>query len=457
MNRFSILTTLLLSTSAVTAVFAQSKVLPKWTTTNPISTATLSKAVSTGTTLEEARHNAVNILVSQRANHKYEAGSYQYQLIERGLSPIEQHTSIVRAAEQSSFFRTVKTHVGDESCYILCEVSNQEYQAFSDSLYHATIAEAASLMSQAQKHKEEGNLFAATTSYCNAIQGLVPMLHRQLIYEEYDLLELLHEGYLHSLDSIYWTFDRTSCPMVPGEDIPIEIFATATYRNIPVIGLPVSFMLSDRGKTNASQSTDANGKAKVHVTQAPGQQHAELSVQMNTQKLLELPKHIFSGELPLRLMDQLNKASLSLKAFDPTPFYSMKLDREDQLSVGDTLTSIMTRNGFKPVADSKSSDINVKLDCTIAPDGTPTEGKYPMQYYTCKMGVTITDSRTNAVLASEDYTGMRMFVPQNSDMEQLRARALSEMLKRIKHNLESRIREMNYDKRKTIYNLAKVI
>ena len=45
--------------------FGQTKPLPKWATTNPISTATVKKAVASGATLDEARHNAVNILVSQ--------------------------------------------------------------------------------------------------------------------------------------------------------------------------------------------------------------------------------------------------------------------------------------------------------------------------------------------------------------------------------------------------------
>ena len=433
--------------------FGQTKPLPKWATTNPISTATIKRAVASGNTLEEARHNAVNILVSQKANNQYEEGSYQKLLIEKGQSPVEQLSSWVKIAENSSFFKTTKTFVADDQSYIFCEISDQDYRLFSDSIYTAIVAEVDSMALRAKTLKQSGDLFTASTIYCKALQALVPILHKQVLSNDFDLVEVLHEGYLHSMDSIRWSFDRPTCPMVSGEDVPVAIYATATYNDMPVPGLPVSFTLSENGKLNSDAMTDASGKAKVHITEAPKSSMAELIVSMNKQSLLDLPKHIFSGELPLRLMEQLHSARLTLKAFDPTPFYFIDLSEEDSKCIGDSLNSIMDRNGYKKVDEKSGSDIEIKVNCNITADGEPTTGKYQMQYHLCDMTVTISDRRSGKVLATDEKKGLRFFVPANSDAALLRSKALSEILRRLKPSLNDKVKTLQYDKRSVFFGL----
>ena len=434
-------------------VVGQSKPLPKWATTNPISTATVTRAVASGSTLKEARHNAVNILVSQKSTSRSEEGSYQYSLIEKGQTPVEQHTSLVKIAENSAFFKTVKTHETDDLSYIYCEISDHDYKVFCDSLYSAIVVRVDSMATHADELKQAGELFSAAEIYCNALRELVPILHKQIIYHDFDLVEVLHQGYLHSMDSIYWSFDRRSCPMVPGEDIPIEIFAKATYNGNPVQGLPVSFSVSDGGKVNHTKMTDGSGRAKLHITEAPKTDKAVVTVSMNKQSLLDLPKHIFSGELPLRLIEQIHSAQMSLFSFDPTPFYYLDLSEDDLKTIGDTLCNIMERNGYRKVMDNKKSDIEISVNCNLTADGIPTQGKYQMQYHMCDMKVSIIDHRSGKLLTSDEKTGLKMFVPANIDQVLLRKNALSEVLRRLKTSLNDKVKGMQYDKRKVIFSL----
>ncbi|MBR5716797.1 MAG: hypothetical protein IKX59_09450 [Bacteroidales bacterium] len=431
----------------------QSKPLPKWATTNPISTATVTRAVAAGNTLDEARHNAVNILVSQKSTNRFEEGSYQYSLIEKGQSPVEQHSSLVRIAENSAFFKTTKTFEGEDQSYIFCEISDQDYRQFCDSLYTAIVTSVDSMAVRAQSLKQSGDLFTAATIYCKALQALVPILHKQVISRDFDLVEVLHDGYIHSMDSIKWSFDRPTCPMVPGEDVPVAIYATATYNDKPVPGLPVSFTVSNNGKVKSDPMTDASGRAKAHITEAPMTETAELVVGMNKQSILDLPKHIFSGELPLRLMEQLHSARLSLKAFDPTPYCYMEISKEDFECIGDTLHSILLRNGYKKSEDRASSDIVIKVNCSIEPDGEPTVGKYQMQYHLCDMTVSISDCRSGKVLATEEKKGLRLFVPANSDETLLHNKAFSEIFKRLKPSLNEKVKKLQYDKRSVFFGL----
>ncbi len=431
----------------------QYKPLPKWATTNPISTATITRAVASGSTLEEARHNAVNILVSQKTSGRSEEGSYQYSLIEKGQAPVEQHSSLVKIAENSAFFKSVKTHVTDDQSYIYCEISEHDYRLFCDSVYSAIVVLVDSMATRAEELKRTGELFNAAEVYCHALQNLVPILHKQIVYHDFDLVEVLHQGYLHSMDSIYWTFEKKSCPMVPGEDVPVEIFAKATYNGQPVQGLPVSFTVSDGGKVNHVKMTNAEGIAKLHVTEAPKTDKAIVTVSLNKQSLLDLPKHIFSGELPLRLMEQLHTAQMSLFSFDPTPFYYLNLSDDDFKFIGDTLSSIMDANGYKRVTDKKNSDIEIDVSCDILADGTPTQGKYPMQYYSSSMVVTVKDHRSLALLEKDEKKDMRLFVPDNVDSALLRKNAMLLNLRRMKTGLNNKVSKMNYDKRKVIYSL----
>lgn len=443
----------ILSSMIPVLAVGQSKPLPKWATTNPISTATVTRAVASGNTLGDARHNAVNILVSQKTSRRSEEGSYQYSLIEKGQAPVEQHSSLVKIAENSSFFKTVKTHEADDQSYIFCEISDHDYRLFCDSVYSAIVVLVDSMATRADELKRSGELYNAAEVYCHALQNLVPILHKQIIYHDFDLVEVLHQGYLHSMDSIYWTFERRSCPMVPGEDVPIEIYAKATYNGQPVQGLPVTFTVSDGGKVNHVKMTNAEGKAKVHVTEAPKTDKAIVTVSMNKQSLLNLPKHIFSGELPLRLMEQLHSAQMSLFAFDPTPFYYLNLSDDDFKIIGDTLCSIMDVNGYKRVSDKKNSDIEIDVNCDITADGVPTEGKYQMQYYLSSLGVTIKDHRSLSELAKDEKNDLKLFVPANVNPIQLRNNALLLNLRRMKTNLNDKVRNMKYDKRKVIYSL----
>jgi len=453
MYKVIFLSLLLFCSSMPRIATGQSKVLPRWATTNPISTASVKKAVAAGATLEEARHNAVNILVSQKTTNVYEEGSYQYSLIEKGQAPVEQHSSLVKIAENSAFFKTTKTHEAEDQSYVFCEVSDQDYRQFCDSIYSAIVVEVDSMASRARTLKESGDLFTAASVYCKALQTITPILHKRIIYNDFNLVDVLHEGFIHSMDSINWTFEKKSCPMVPGEDIPVAIYATATYNGKPVPGLPVSFKLSENGKVTSSPMTDASGRAKAHITEAPKADKAELIVSMKKQSLLDLPNHIFSGELPLRLMEQLRTASMPLNAFDPTPFFYMDLSEEDNKCIGDTLNSIMVRNGYKGIKDLNDSDIELKVDCKIEEDGAPTVGKYSMQYHLCNMLVSVKDHRSGKVLSTEEKSNFRMFVPANVDPELLRKNTLEEIFRRMKPSLNDKVKKLEYDKRKVIFSL----
>jgi hypothetical protein len=113
----------------------------------------------------------------------------------------------------------------------------------------------------------------------------------------------------------------------------------------------------------------------------------------------------------------------------------------------------MDSNGYKRVTDKKNSDIEIDVNCDITADGVPTEGKYQMQYYLSSLGVTIKDHRSLSELAKDEKNDLKLFVPANVNPIQLRNNALLLNLRRMKTNLNEKVRNMKYDKRKVIYSL----
>ena len=430
---------------------AQQQDLPRWVTEPPASTETEKKAMAGGASLDEARHIATGLLVSQLMTNQYEPGSYQYQLLSRGLAPIEQHTATVKAAEKSSMFRTLKQEEGDEVCYVLCEVTQQDYRTFCDSLYYTLMADARNQMERAESLRREGDLFTALGIYSQTIEGLTPVLHRSLQSGEGDLLTRLHDGYLHCLDGIGWQFERSGCYMVPGEEVPVELWVKATYQGKAVPGLPVTFSLSGKGAVKAGPITDVRGRAMAHVTRAPQEASAQLTVQLNVQKLGSMPQHIFSAELPQYLNSHLQKAQLTLTAFDPIPCYYLMPDERLSDVVADSIHAVMQRHGYKVASQKGDADLVVTttFDCTA--EGAPTTGKYPLQSYSARMTVGIEDRRRGKPMAHAELPALKLTLSTSTPDAQLHGYAQGELMKRLSAPLDAQVGSMKYDKREVMY------
>ena len=427
--------------------------LPKWITHPVASKANCNVALSSGNTLEEARHSAVNRLIGLAAFTPQE-GSYQYKLLESGDERIDQHKALLAKAEQSAYFRNANTFVTDSACWVQCSVTADDMKAFLDSLYADAGQKVRTMMARADSLKACGDVFTAASVYADAINAVIPVLHLPLSMDDgSDIMTLLHENYKHSLDNIVWQWERELCPMVKGEDLPIALYAVAKVDDKVVPGLPVSFDVTPDGKLTCDNFTDENGRAKTHVTEAPDAETGFLIVTINPQKLSLLPHNIFAGELTAQVTEEAASAQMELKSFDPTPFYYMALDEADIASIGDSITATMQRYSYEPIETEPSSDIVIRLDYNCQPEGNPTTGKYPMQYMSCEMHLLLVDKRTDATLLEVDKLGYRYFVTADTPSAVIRDKTLYEMMKRVRLQFNTRLRDLGFDKRKVVFSI----
>lgn len=440
---------------AATATVAEAQSLPRWVTTKPVSNATTQRVVMSGATLAEAHHNAINYLISQTTTAPMD-GSYQQSLLEAGGTPVSQHQALVRVAERSAFFRVVNKLETDTMAWVLCEMTTKNVRAFSDSLYAAAPMQAERLMALGVSSREQGDLIGALTFFNRALNELVPVLHKPLPLQDGsgDLVQTLRQHYVGVLDGIEWQWEREMCYMVPGEDLPVGLGAVATCQGHPVPGLMARFELSPEGGTMTSDDmTDSRGRAQTHITKAPADTVGEVRVSFDPACVARttMADHLFTPELMAHLASP-QWVSLPLRGFDPTPTYALAIDAADMSAVGDTLSSIMKRFGYQPVADAEAADLVVSMTYAAQPEGQPTEGKFSMQNLMCELHVTVTDRRTSQVLAQADKQGLRLFVRAATPEDRVRQMALGELNKRIRLQFSAKVKAVKFDKRSVMFN-----
>lgn len=431
-------------------VFAQD--LPKWITNPATSDQRCSRALSSGQTLAEARHSALNCLIGV-ATFTPKEGSYQYRMLEEGSERIDQHKALLAAAEQSAYFKNTNTLETDSVCWVQCSVTTEDLQAFIDSLHQAAIETSCRLMKRADTLSEEGDIFTAASTYAEAINSVRGVLHLPLMLEDgTDMVAALHDRFTHVLDGVEWEWELSGCPMVPGEDLPKALYAVAKVNGKMVPGLPVSFKVTPDGEMVCDEMTDDKGRAKTHITQAPKAENGQVLVTFNQQKLSQLPNNMFSGELATQVALNTSVQRLNLEAFDPTAFFFLDLTENDKKAIGDTVQTTLERYDLHKVGMPDSTDIVITLAYNCVPEGDPT-GKYNMQNYICDMQLRLMDLHTETQLMEVEIQGFRRFLSANKAADILRSITLQEMIKRVRLQFNRKLREMDYDKRRLMFNI----
>lgn len=433
-------------------LFSQTKTsLPKWISTPPRSTATEQKVVSSGATIQEARHNAINLLIGLTNINKDEK-SYQKRRLDSGQEPVSQHQALVAAAENSLYFKNLNVYEGDGECWVLCSMTSKDLAAFSDSLYQAILTNTYNSIKRARSLRQVGDLYGSAKIYSEALHDIVPMLHKDLSCEEGDLIDIIHKEYVSSLDGIELKFDYANCPFVKGEEVPFDILVSATYQGLPVSAMPLTFKISEDGKVTEKGKTDGKGRAKTRILAAPSKDNGTLMVYTDLMSLsATLPQNIFFMELTQHLALEPKQTTMLLSAFDPTPTYSVEFADKTMECISDSVHALMKRGGNRLAEDAGKADLLLSVSLTTEQEGEATPGKYAMQYNVCGMTVTLTDRRTQKELAKAEKTGLRLFLPANTEEEKIKTLAVSELYKRMKIQLK-KIQDVTFDKRKVVYS-----
>lgn len=444
------LLTLIAVTCGITLAYAQQK-MPKWTSA-PTSKG---KTVAMAENREEAKKKAIGQLYDSFGMQTDES-SLRNRLCATDSTLVRyQRNAWVSAAMNTSYFKVTDTLKTETDFWVNCQISEKDLKLFVPELYSQSLQHGSESLTRARFMRENGDILSAAQQYAKGLNEVMPSIHRSMVSDMSggkDVAIELFDEYLTVLDGIKVEAARTNCPMVKGEEVPLDLsfhITTADGKDIP--NLPVKAWIEDKdAKVRCSSMTDRGGIATVRLTKAPMTEESKvwLSIDENSLFLL-IPDNVAYNMLKQKVSGQFKSASIDLKAFDPTPTFSIKLDSLD-IEQEPTLTSLMKKNGF--VAADGLGDLELIMEFQDQMLGMPEKhGDFTLATHRCQLLITVMVRDSKLSLIQYQIKDFDLLQPANKSAVKVRARAIGEMMKQVRIELPEKLAEISYDKRKVMF------
>lgn len=444
---------LIAATCCLVSASAQQK-LPKWTT-NPTKDG---KTVAMGEDREDAITKAVGQLYDS-FGMQTDTASLRQRIAETDTTLLKlQRDAWVKAALNTSYIKVTDSLRTDTSYWVNCQITKKDLALLVPELHSNALQHGSEALTRARFVRESGDVLLAAQQYAKGLNEVMSSIHRPLVSETSggtDIAITLFEEIQTTLDGLKISAARQSCPMVKGEEIPVDLsfhITTADGKDAP--NIPVKAWMEDKdAKVRClTATTDRGGIATVRVTKAPETDNSKVWLSVDEKSILLLiPQNVASDLLKNHINGKFDKASIALTAFDPTPTYSVELDELDADHEA-TLSAMMKKQGFKPVADGEVSDLVVTMTYGSEMQGLPEKhGDYTLGTFRCNIEISVSVRDTKLQLLQYKPSELDLLQPANKASNKIRARAVGEMMKEVRNDLPARLTEVSYDKRKVVF------
>ncbi|MBO6012301.1 MAG: hypothetical protein J6P82_02130 [Bacteroidales bacterium] len=429
------------------------KPLPRWTK-NPTGQG---KTVAMGDDHDDAYELAI-VQLYNSFDHKIDTASLCGRLMAiDSILEIDQRTSWVEAAMKSGYFKVKDSIETDTSYWVSVQITPKDLSLFVEQLTSSNKQFGSESLTRARFSREQGDLLSAVQQYAKGLNELMPSIHRPLPTEVLggeDLANTIYAEYISALDSLQCAPGRLTCPMVKGEEIPLELtyrFTAADGKVIANMPVKAGFKGPEGKVMMVSRFTDRDGLAKVRVMEAPQSDEAEVWACVDEDVLYScIPENVGKSLLKRRVQGTFPTASIQLKALDPTPTFTVALDSVD-MEQKPALEALLKQHGFiQELPDT--ADLEVNLEYQNQLQGAPERhGDYVLATYRCGLNLRILVRSTREVLSEYKIKDFDILQPADKPAEKVRARAVGEMMKQVKRELPEYLKSVNYDKRKVVF------
>ena len=446
---------ILLLTAAIcslTLATAQQKA-PKWLS-NPTAKG---KTVASGLDREEATENAIGQLYDS-FGMQTDTTSLRHKLLSTNPEIAGmQREAWVSAAMKTSYFKLTDSLMTDTAYWVNCSISDKDLKLFVPELLSQNLQRGSEALTTARFVQKTGDFIVAAQQYAKGLNEVLPNIHRSMISDMAggkDLAIQLYEGYISIFDSIKVEASRTTCPMVQGEEIPLDLsFHITNAQGLDIPNLPVRAWFEERNAKVrcVNATTDHGGIATIRVTKAPEAEQSKVYLSIDEKSLfLLIPENPAYEQMKQRLSGKFDQASIELKAFNPTPTFCVSLDSLD-IEHERTITDLMKGYGFI-LADASSADIEVTMDYQSTMPSMPEKhGDYTLATFRCQLGIKVQVRDSKLPLMQYEIKDFDLLQPAYKASEKIRERAVREMMKQVRTELPEKLGEVNYDKRKVMF------
>jgi hypothetical protein len=421
-------------------------------------TSTKTRAIASGATPEAAVTAAAEQLLSNNAYQPVEVGSLYMALTTLDSLGVDLKKTPAEALAHSSKLKVSKRYDDGTNTWVYCEITSKDYKAALDSLHQAVWTSANQCLTEGKRQELIGDFYGAAISYANGLNCVTGVMGQRFLSEDgSDVAIALYKAYTTVFNDIQITLNRSRLPMVPGEEIPVDIQMQVTKDNLPVCNFPISVNFDREGtqKARFDRMTSLQGTSTIHISAAPQADSATVFCQIDNQALAGIPTTIASEKLDVALKMLAMPHPVRLVAFDPTPLVYCSYAPTDSAAYADDFAQIVTDAGYKVTADSASADLVLSAVLTGTSSEPKNYGDYSLVNYTAAMTVQLCVRETGGVVAENEVKDFQLTQPATKEEARIRAFAAKTILKRQLTELTPKIKKTPYNKRSAVYSKLK--
>lgn len=416
------------------------------------------RAIAVGATPEAAVNAAAEKLLESNNFQTVEVGSLYMALTTFDSVSVDLKTVPIEALSHSSKFKVSKQYDDGLNRWVYCEIAAKDYKAVLDSLHQSVYEVANQYLLEGRRLEMLGDFYGAAIAYANGLNRVTGVMgHRFLAEDGTDIAITLYKKYTTVFDGINITLNRSRLPMVPGEDIPVDLQLQVTKDNLPVCNFPISVNFDREGKQKArcDRMTSLQGISTIHISVAPQADSATIFCQIDNQALAGIPKTVASDKLDLAMKMLAMPHPVRLVAFDPTALVYCSYAPQDSAIYADDFTQLVTNAGYKVTADSASADLVLSADVDGEFSSPTSYGDYRLVKFTAQMTMQLRVRETGTLLAENTVSDFQVTQPASKEENRIRAFATKTILKRQLMELTPKVKKTPYNKRSVVYSKVK--
>jgi len=418
------------------------------------------EVIAKGLTEEEARRNAITSLLSA-ATLPAETDTCLYNTLKARNMEFDPMPLILSAAMESRSFVTQGYYqpTEEDSVITMVSMTPASLQAFNDSLWDYAMDEGIKSLVKARELRQDGQILKAFDRYQEAIDDIAPCMYYPMATEEGDLGEILLEEYAGLFDNIVLSFDREKCPMIPGEEVPLDITIKATQENIALKRLPVKVWMRQRDAkvTQSNGATGIAGTLTANLATAPQKETAELLAALDVEQLSDLKANFATPLLKEHLKNNVKQFKMEFVSADPTPYYRFDIAPCDTLQAIIPMRQLikMSGKGYVETTEADKADLVFSIRYSATEGTVMKAGDYKMRVDTCNLILSITDVYHDKELLALPVQDFTIRVPETRSTEKVREQAVRLILQRLLSDAPERLKELDFNKREIIFEKAK--
>ena len=431
------------------AFYANAQKAPSWVSQRPISDKDYigigMASTSDDNYMDKAKQNALADIASQIAT-KVDAEAFIHTVDVDGKSRElfeEKITGTMSAWVEGIEIKD--TYTGDGKHYVYCTLNKELYRKNAEARRSDAIQKGSDYLKKGRTAEEELNLTQALFLYGKGLEAVEPWIFMDLNTtidgEKVNLPAELYNAYVSIFGGMAIT---TNVNNIEAEafkviNIPLAACLSKNGEVVPNVKLKAWFVRGE-GTITPPIETDINGTSEFYVT--------NITSKDKVQEIRIAIDDSFTSTLPQTYQELLKKQSLPVAkvtvslAKGATTAYVYASDQNDLEGIEKKISSLISKDFFKLTEDADNADCLVEVSSSLDM-GNVISGASNLNTNYCTVTVKVYNNHTDELVLDYSVERVKALSPTDATVNETLSLCINEVMKRVKRNLPTKLKNMN--------------